>query len=55
LQYSDFHKEFILITDASDEGIGTVLSQGKMGNYFPIASLILNKAERNYIPQKRNS
>jgi len=49
-RYSDFHTEFILTTDASDEEIGAVLSQGKMGNYFPIAyvSLTLNKAERNY-------
>jgi len=59
LQYSDFHKEFILTTDASDERIDAVLSQEKMGNYIPItyASLILNKTERNceMIPHKRNS
>ena len=31
LQYPDFSKEFILITDASNDSAGAVLSQGKIG------------------------
>jgi hypothetical protein len=50
LEYPDFTKEFILTTDASNEGIGAILSQGQIGKDLPIAyaSKNLNKAERNY-------
>jgi len=50
LQYPDFSREFILITDASNDGAGAVLSQGQIGKDLPIAymSRSFNKAERNY-------
>jgi hypothetical protein len=50
LQYPDFTREFTLTTDASNEGIGAVLSQGQIGKDLPIAyaSRNLNKAEKNY-------
>ena len=50
LQYPDFSKGFVLTTDASQNAIGCVLSQGKIGQDLPIAyaSRALNKAERNY-------
>jgi hypothetical protein len=49
LQYPDFAKEFILTTDASNEG-GAILSQGHIGKDLPIAyaSRNLNKAEQSY-------
>lgn len=50
LQYPDFTKPFILTTDASDQAVGAVLSQGKIGEDQPIAyfSKVLNPAEKNY-------
>ena len=50
LQYPDFSREFILTTDASNDGAGAVLSQAQIGKYLPVAyaSRNFNKAERNY-------
>lgn len=51
LQYPDFNKEFLLITDASQDALGAVLSQGTLGkDDRPVAyaSRTLNKAERSY-------
>ena len=50
LQYLNFSREFILTTDASNDGAEAVLSQGQIGKDLPIAyaSRSFNKAERNY-------
>lgn len=50
LQYPDFSREFILTTDASNEGAGAILSQGEIGKDRPIAyaSRSFNKSEKNY-------
>jgi hypothetical protein len=50
LQYPDFTKEFLLTTDASNEGAGAILSQGPIGKDLPIAyaSRSFCKAEKNY-------
>lgn len=55
LQYPDFSREFILTTDASNEGVGAILSQGQIGKDLPIAyaSRRLNQAERNYTTSER--
>jgi hypothetical protein len=46
LQYPDFTKPFILSTDASNEALGAVLSQG---GYLPVAyaTRTLTSTERN--------
>lgn len=50
LQYPDFTRQMVLTTDASGNAIGSILSQGKIGEDLPIAyaSRTLNSAERNY-------
>jgi hypothetical protein len=50
LQYPNFARPFVLTTDASNDAIGAVLSQGTKGNDAPIGytSRTLNDAERNY-------
>ena len=50
LQFPDFSQKFILTTDASNEALGCVLSQGQIGKDLPIAyaSRTLNKAEKSY-------
>ena len=50
LQYLDFSMDFILVTDAPNDGAGEVLSQGQVGKVLPIAyaSRSFNKAEKNY-------
>jgi hypothetical protein len=54
-QYPDFSKEFILTRDASNEGIGAILSQGQIRKDLPIAyaSRNLNKAERNHTTSEK--
>ncbi|XP_072043172.1 uncharacterized protein [Amphiura filiformis] len=50
LHLPDFHRQFILRTDASDVAIGAVLFQEFEGVKFPLAYLSkkLNKAQRGY-------
>ena len=50
LQYPDFTRPLILTTDASNDALGAILSQGDIGRDLPIAyaSRTLNKAEKNY-------
>ena len=45
LQYPNFSKEFILTIDASNSGLGAVLSQGPVGKHLPVAYAVrsLNK------------
>ena len=55
LQYPDLEKDFILTTDASNQGLGAVLSQGEIGKDLPIAyaSRNLNSAEKNYTTSEK--
>lgn len=50
LQYPNFNEPFVLTTDASNEAIGSILSQGQIGKDLPISyfSKTLNSAEKNY-------
>lgn len=55
LSFPTGHEEFILDTDASNHGIGAVLSQIQDGTERVIAyySRVLNKAEKNYCVTRR--
>jgi len=50
LRYPDYTRKFILTTDASNECVGAILSQGEIGkdHLIAFASRSLNKAVRNY-------
>lgn len=55
LAYPDPSKPFILDTDASDTGIGTVMSQeeGGLEQVVAYASWTLTKSERKYATMKK--
>jgi len=55
LQYPDFSKEFLLTTDASNQGLSAVLSQGLIGKDLPVAcaSHSLDNAESHYTTSER--
>ena len=57
LIYPDFSKPFLLTTDASNEALGAVLSQGKVGSDKPIAyaSRALSKTEKRYSTIEREA
>jgi len=54
LQYPDFSREFILTTDASNDG--AVLSQGQIGKDLPTAnaSHSFNKLRKNIVRLRNN-
>lgn len=55
LQCPDFTRKFILNTDASNDGLGAVLSQSEVGKDLPVAyaSRSLNKAETLYTTSEK--
>jgi len=55
LKYLNFLEEFILTTDASNDGAGAVLSQGEIGKDLPVAfaGRSFSKAERRYSTTER--
>ena len=55
LQYPDFTRQFVLTTDASNEALGAILSQGPIGQDLPIsyASRALTNPEKNYSTTKK--
>ena len=55
LQYPDFSKEIILTTDASNSGLGAMLSQGPVGHNLQVAyaSRSLNNAETHYTTSEK--
>ena len=56
LQYSEFTRPFVLTTDAMNEALGAILSQGPIGQDLPIsyASRTLTNPEKNYSTTEKN-
>ena len=54
LQYPDSSNEFVLTTDACNQGLGAVLSQGPIGKDLPVAyaSRSLNSSKSHYTPSE---